>query len=293
MAGGPKVYLDYDQRALDDQYDQRVLVPDAEDYIAADAEASARVRDRLDCRIDIAYGPGEDQKLDVFPAAAPASPIVVYMHGGAWTRSDKSVESFMAESFASAGAAFVAVNFSLCPKVDLDELIRQAREGVVWSWREAASFNGDPDRLFIAGHSSGGHVGGMMVVTDWAAGHGLPRGIVKGGLLCSGMYDLEPVRLSARNAYLRLDEAAARRNSAILHIPEDGCPLVIGYGGGEQREFRRQSRDFAAAWRARGLAVAEIALPGVNHFALRRFLNDPEGPILRAAFAMMGLGAQP
>ena len=288
MAGGPKIYLDYDQKELDDQYNQRVLVPDAENYIAADRAESARVRAKLDCRIDVAYGPGEDQKLDLFPARAPGAPVAVYMHGGAWTRSDKAVESFMAESFVAAGAAFASVNFSLCPKVSLDELVRQAREAVVWCRRNAGSFGGDAERLFIAGHSSGGHVGGMMVVTDWTA-HGLPRGTIKGALLCSGMYDLEPVRLSARNEYLELDEAAARRNSAIHHIPDDGCPLVIGYGGGEQREFRRQSRAFAAAWRARGLTVNEIDLPGVNHFALRRYFNDPDGPILKATFAMMGV----
>ena len=288
MAGGPKIYLDYDQKELDDQYNQRVLVPDAENYIAADRAESARVRAKLDCRIDVAYGPGEDQKLDLFPARAPGAPVAVYMHGGAWTRSDKAVEGFMAESFVAAGAAFASVNFSLCPKVSLDELVRQAREAVVWCRRNARSFGGDAERLFIAGHSSGGHVGGMMVVTDWTA-HGLPRGTIKGALLCSGMYDLEPVRLSARNEYLKLDEAAARRNSAIHHIPDDGCPLVIGYGGGEQREFRRQSRAFAAAWRARGLTVNEIDLPGVNHFALRRYFNDPDGPILKATFAMMGV----
>ena len=291
MAGGPKIYLDYDQRALDAQYDQRVLVPDADDYLAADAAESARVREKLDCRIDVAYGPGEDQKLDVFPAPAPGAPFAVYMHGGAWTRSDKSAESFMAESFVAAGAAFVSVNFSLCPKVGLDELVRQAREAVVWSCRNAGSFNGNAGRLFVAGHSSGGHVGAMMVVTDWPATHVLPCDLVKGAVLCSGMYDLEPVRLSARNDYLGLDEAAARRNGPIHHIPEGGCPLVVGYGGREQAEFRRQSRSFAAAWRARGLAVEEIDLPGVNHFEMRRYFNDPDGPVLKAALAMMGLGA--
>ena len=129
----PKVFLDYDQETLDAQYNQRTLVPDADDYIAVDVAESARVRQKLDCRIDVAYGPGEDEKLDVFPATAPGSPMVVYMHGGAWTRSDKANESFMAEAFVGAGAAFVAANFGLCPKVTLDEMIRQAREAVAWS----------------------------------------------------------------------------------------------------------------------------------------------------------------
>ena len=284
----PKIFLDYDQETLDAQYNQRSLVPDADDYIAVDVAESARVRQKLDCRIDVAYGPGEDETLDLFPAAAPGSPVVVYMHGGAWTRSDKSNESFMAEAFVAAGAAFVAVNFGLCPKVTLDEMIRQAREAVAWSCENAQDFNADPGRLYIAGHSSGGHVGGMMAVTDWTA-HNLPRTLVKGALLCSGMYDLAPVRLSARNDYLHLDEAAEARNSAIRQIPADGCPLIVGYGGGEQTEFRRQSRAFAAAWRDAGLEVEEFDMPGVNHFQLRRHFNDPNSPILTAMLALMGL----
>ena len=284
----PKIFLDYDQETLDAQYNQRSLVPDADDYIAVDVAESARVRQKLDCRIDVAYGPGEDETLDLFPAAAPGSPVVVYMHGGAWTRSDKANESFMAEAFVAAGAAFVAVNFGLCPKVTLDEMIRQAREAVAWSCENAQDFNADPGRLYIAGHSSGGHVGGMMAVTDWTA-HNLPRTLVKGALLCSGMYDLAPVRLSARNDYLHLDEAAEARNSAMRHIPADGCPLIVGYGGGEQTEFRRQSRAFAAAWRDAGLEVEEFDMPGVNHFQLRRHFNDPKSPILTAMLALMGL----
>ncbi len=289
MSGGPEVWLDYDQEALDAQYDQRTLVPDADDYIAADIAESQRVREKLDCRIDVAYGPSDDERLDLFPAAEPGSPFVVYMHGGAWTRSDKANESFMAEAFVEAGAAFVAANFGLCPGVSLDEMIRQARAAVAWSYRHAETFNADPGRLFIAGHSSGGHVGGMMVVTDWSAVHGLPRGVIKGALLCSGMYDLAAVRLSARNNYLHLDEAAEERNSAIRQIPEDGCPLVVGYGGNEQKEFRRQSMEFAAAWRARGLRVDEFDMPGVNHFELRRHFNDPDGPILSSMLALMSL----
>ena len=195
----------------------------------------------------------------------------------------------MGEGFIRAGAAFVSVNFSLCPKVSLDELIRQAREAIVWAYRNAATFNGDPDRFYIAGHSSGGHVGGMMVVTDWPKEHGLPRDLIKGALLCSGMYDLVPVKLSARNEYLKLDEAAVWRISSILQIPEAGCPLGSGYGGEEHKEFRRQSRDFAAAWRARGLSVEELEMSGVNHFALRRHFNNPESPILKAMLKLMSL----
>ena len=127
-----------------------------------------------------------------------------------------------------------------------------------------------------------------MITTDWARDWGLPPDVIKGALACSGMYDLEPVRLSSRNDYLKLDPEAARRNSPILHIPAAGCPVIIGYGAGDQDEFRRQSMTFAAAWRGAGLRCHELELPGLNHFDVGQQYNEPQSPILQRMFEMMG-----
>ncbi|GEM_PF-4081312 len=151
---GPKVWLDYDQEALDRQYDQRALVPNADEYIARNARDSAEVRARLDCRLNVAYGPSPDETLDIFPAG-DNTPVIVYVHGGAWTRWSKDENSYQAPVFVDAGAAFVSVNFALAPQVSLDELVRQNRATVKWVYNHALDFGADPGRLYIAGHSSG------------------------------------------------------------------------------------------------------------------------------------------
>ena len=283
---GPKVWLDYTQEELDYNYDQRALVTNWDEYLDFYNTESERVRSKLECRLDIAYGPSEDQTLDVFPAAKAGSPVVVYIHGGAWTRSHKDANAYLAESFVGAGAAFVSVHFGLVPKVTLGEQVAHNRAAVEWAWRNCGDFGAAPDRLYVAGHSSGGHNVGMMITTDWAGDHDLPANLIKGALACSGMYDLEAPRRSYRNEYLHLDDDAVERLSPIRHLPEYGCPLIIGYGGGEHAEFRRQSIEFAAAWRARGFECQEFDMPVLNHFDVAKEFNNPDSPILKAMFAM-------
>lgn len=289
MTTTTKVWLDYDQKELDDQYNQRTLVPNFEEYGNHNAAESERVRKLLECRLDVPYGPSEDEALDIFPVGADGAPVVVYIHGGAWTRSHKDFASYQAEAFVGAGANYVSVNFSLAPKVTLDEMVRQNRAAIKWVYENTGSFGADPGKLFVAGHSSGAHLTGMMVVTDWAGDWGLPADVIKGALACSGMYELTPVRLSARNDYVKLDEDAARRNSSILQIRETMPPMVIGYGEGDQKEFRRQSKEFATALREGGHSVQEFDLPGLNHFDVGQLYDKPDSPILKAMFGIMGL----
>ena len=285
---GNKVWLDYTQAELDDQYNQRILVPDANDYMARWGVESERLRGVVNCRLDVAYGPSETERLDIFPAATDIAPVVVYFHGGAWTRWDKANNSFQAVPFTGAGATFVSVDFALVPHVTLDELIRQCRAAVAWVHGNARGFGADPDKLYIAGHSSGGHEVGMLATTDWAE-WGLPADAIKGAFAASGIYDLEPVRLSSRNEYLHLDKDATGRNSPIQHIRDAMPPMVIAYGENEQREFRRQSITFAQALRDHGQTVRELDLSGLNHFQVAEQYGDADGSLLRNVFGGMGL----
>ena len=285
-----KVWLDYTQQELDDQYNQRKLVPNANDYMKRHGELSVDVRARLDCRIDVSYGPSDDEKLDIFPAPAPGAPVVVYYHGGAWTRWHKDNNSFQAPAFVNAGATFVPVNFALVPNVTLDELVRQCRAAVAWVYNNAASFGADPNKLYVAGHSSGAHVVGLLAVTDWTE-WGLPADVIKGAFAASGMYELEPVRLCSRNDYMSLDEAMTARNSAMRQIPDRMPPMVVAYGEREQIEFRRHSRDWAATLRQRGHRVTELDLPSLHHFEVAEQFANPDGPLLKAVFREMGLSS--
>jgi arylformamidase len=284
----PKVWLDYTQSELDDQYNQSSKVSNIPEVLERSLSESARVRNKLECELDVPYGPSPEEKLDIFPAPQRNAPVVMFIHGGAWNRTTKETVSYPAESFVAAGATYIAVDFALVPNVSLDELVRQNRAAIAWVYQNARSFGADPDKLFVAGHSSGAHVTGLMVVTDWQQWDA-PTNLIKGALAASGMYDLEPIRLSARNEYLKLDEAAALRNGAIHHILDQMPPMVIGYGEGELDEFRRQSQAFAAQLRARGQVHQEFDLLGMNHFDVGFDFNNPEGRLLNAFFEVMQL----
>ena len=290
MAGeNTKVWLDYNQKELNRQYDQRVLVPNANEYMARHNTLSEEVRARLKCRINVPYGPTPDEVVDIFPANKPGGPVAVYFHGGAWTRWHKDNNSYQAPTFVDHGISFVSVNFALVPRVTLDELVRQCRASVQWTHRNARSFGADPDKLYVAGHSSGGHVVGLLVVTDWARDWEVPADVIKGAVSVSGMYDLEPVRLSSRNEYLNLNDEAVDRLSALRQISTHMPPMVIAYGEKEQIEFRRHSKDWAAELRRLGHTVTELDMPGNNHFDMAEELAKADSPVMREAFEMIGV----
>jgi arylformamidase len=292
-----KVWGDYSQEELDAQYNQMSAMSEAErqHHHHFKTTESARVRAALagDAAFDVAYGERAAERLDIFrPAgwrADSALPIQIYFHGGAWKGGKKEEVSFIAEPFVARGVMFIAIDYDHVPDVTLEEQVRQARAAVAWAYRNAANLGGDPARIFISGHSSGGHVCGEVAVADWAALYGLPADLIKGATPMSGMFDLAPVRLSWRNSYLSLDAARAERLSPIRRIPARALPLVIGYGTRELDEFQRQSRDFAAAWRRAGHPCVDVVLPGLNHFAVGHAFGDAQGPLLKAVFHQMNV----
>lgn len=280
------IYRDYDQAELDAQYNLRLRHPDYLDRFARYAELSARTRDAIPCVLDVDYGPSAGESLDIFPAARPGAPLHLFIHGGYWQWLDKRDFSFVAAGLAPSGAAVASVNYGLAPTVGMDEMVRQCRAAVAWLHRNAHRFNADPARLHVSGHSAGGHLAAMLMATDWAEFAGLPRDLVKGGCAISGLFDLEPIRLSYHNGVLDLDGAMARRNSP-LHLPPPRAPLVVAVGGDETDEFLRQSREFADLWTSKGAAVQLIELPGLDHFAIVEGLADPESRLARTINAQM------
>src|SRR5262245_21226788 len=198
------VFREYDQQALDAEYNNREKVKDSADWLSRYAVASAEARAAIPCRLDLAYGSHPGEHLDVFPARGGPAPVHVFIHGGYWHRLDKSDSSLVARAFQSSGAAVVVINYALIPTVDMDELVRQCRASIVWVHRNAASFGGDPNRIFVSGHSAGGHLAAMLMSTDWSAFAGLPADVIKAGCGISGLYDLDPIRLSYLNEVLTL-----------------------------------------------------------------------------------------
>jgi arylformamidase len=287
---GPLVWGDMDQKELDDAYDQAVYAPNRDQVLARNRWNSERARAWLGAPKRFAYGPTPVEGLDVFAAARPNAPVMVFIHGGAWRQRHAKDYAFLAEPFVAAGAHVVLPDFvgieategSLTPIAD------QVRRAVAFVYRNAQTFGGDPNRVYLSGQSSGAHLGGVVLVTEWEA-LGVPNGIVKGALLCSGMYDLEPVRLSKRSDYVAFTDEMEDALSAQRHLARIDCPVVLAHGTLETPEFIRQTRDFAAALRSAGKPVELLVAEGYNHFEVLETLANPYGLLGRAALELMGL----
>lgn len=283
------VFMHYTQEELDRAYDQRAWAANAVPVIASYGELSRAVKARLKC-ITERYGASEDETLDIYPplmAAGPTAsaagngkpgvPIHVFVHGGGWRQLTKDESAFAAPAFVENGVAFVALNFAVIPKAPVPEMVEQCRRAIVWLTRNAWHFGGDPARMFLSGHSSGGHMAACLLTTDWRA-YGIADAPFKAGMCASGMYDLAPVLLSARSSYVTLDKAEEDALSPIRHLDRVTCPIVVVYGDGESPEFKRQARDFAATLKARVRHPSQLVeAKSANHFELALTLADPNG----------------
>ena len=311
-AKGPIVWLDMDQRELDDAYDQLVYAPNRDQLTKRRIVNSAALRQRIGEPLRFAYGPTPIEGLDVFRACpqpafassiptqpSPASgggkgggggPVAIFVHGGAWRTSTASDYSFAAEPFVRAGGNFVVLDFTTVDESggSLFPIVDQVQRAIGWVYRNADKFGGDRDRLYLISHSSGSHLAGCAVTHDWSK-DGLPRDILKGATLSSGMYDLKPVRLSKRSAYVKFTDAMEEELSAIRHLDKLATPLIVSYGTYETPEFQRQTRDFAAAVKAAGKPVELLVGEAYNHFEMLETLANPYGLLGRAVLAQMGL----
>ena len=283
------------QEELDAQYNLRALFPEAasayEEFCARESE---KVRKELDHRLDVPFGPTLAEHLDVYPAPGDAEdgPVLVYVHGGFWVMRESEEFGFVARGPASRGVTAVVTNYALCPDVTIDEIVRQTRAAVAWVYRNARSFGGDPERIHVAGHSAGGHLVAMLLATDWPGDYGLPRNVIKSATAISGLFDLAPFPYTFLQPKVQLTWDQVRRNSPILGLPGPQSappPLLVAYGDGETDEFRRQSEEFFAAWRARGLEGDLLVLPGKDHFTVIDGFLDADSQLCTAILRHGGL----
>ncbi len=234
-----------DRAALDAAYNNTAAVgiPKRDQYVGGWSARSDALRKTREAKADLRYGSGPRQRLDFFPCGQTGAPTLAYIHGGYWQMNDKEPYAFLGEGVLDAGFNLALVEYMLAPAARLDEIVAEVRAAVAWVIDHAKQFGGDPGRVFVTGHSAGGHLTAMA----------MDDGRVAGGIAISGIYDLEPIRLNYLNEKLRLDEAEAARNSPILHLPSGASPLVVTVGLGELPELIRQSEEYARTWQQHGL----------------------------------------
>jgi arylformamidase len=272
------LYREMNRAQLDAAYNNGAAVPERDAIIADWAARSAAIRGSGNGHLDLRYGDSPRERLDLFLAADPHAPTLAFIHGGYWQMNDKEAYAFFAEGLLPLGINLAVVEYTLAPAARLDRIVAEVRHAIAWLDEHLADYGADPARIYVAGHSAGGHLTAMTMT--------LPA--LRGGLAISGIYDLEPIRLNYLNEKLGLDEAEAGRNSPLLHIPPMAGELVVAYGTRELPELCRQSIDYAHAWVERGLAGHLLPVDGANHFTILEALADPQGVLAQALLAMLG-----
>jgi arylformamidase len=276
-----------DKALLAKQYNNRELVPEHPQFFARWQEKSARARHNLKGKLDLRYGDMPGETIDLFPARNSDGSCMLFIHGGYWRSLDKKDFSFLAPAWADAGVTLAVVNYDLCPRVGMDEIVRQMLRASRWLWLNAGKHAIDPDRLYVSGHSAGGHLTAMLMCALWPQFDArLPKDLFKGGLAIGGIYDLRPLlEVDFLQSDLRLDPALALRLSPAFLPTSTRAPVMTSVGGDESPEFLRQNALLGERWKS--ALVEDVAMPGTNHFSVVDGLADPSSALFQAARRLM------
>jgi arylformamidase len=287
------VYATFDQSDLDREYRPSSLIDDLDVYLDEYARASNEVKSgalqiRL-CETDLQYGPGAEETLDLFTSPGNVSaPLHVFIHGGYWQRLSKNESCFAAPMFQQHGSYFAALNYTLAPQQTLTGIVEETRRAISWLYQHADDWGFDREKIYLSGHSAGAHLAMMMLITDWP-GLGLPADIIKGVCAISGVFDLEPVRLSYVNDVVGMDAGEAKANSPILHELVNRCPVIFAYGDNETAEFKRQTDEYAKLLQDTGIRVTLSEINDRNHFDVILDLADADSWLSRQILGQMEL----
>ncbi|OIN90430.1 MAG: esterase [Comamonadaceae bacterium CG1_02_60_18] len=263
----PTLYRQFETQAqIDAQYNPAIQLADPTQPARHYAQRSGDARTQLPCTLGVPYGPTLVETLDIFSADRPNAPVFVFLHGGYWRAFSSKDFSCVALGLQPLGITTVVVNYALCPHVTVDEITRQVRAAVAWTFRNVGAYGGDPSRIALGGHSAGAHLAAMCLQTPWDAAYSLPQDPVAAALLVSGIYDIAPLRYSYLQPMIQLDQGMVARNSPAFGVRPSATPVWTTWGGEETPEFERQAHLFHDAWQAAGNQGELSALPGANHY---------------------------
>ena len=259
------IYKKYNQQELDLQYNNRFHVPDFEKYLQRGESLSKQTEKKYKVIKDIAYGDLPRERLDIFPSAKPGSKTLIYIHGGYWQRLDKSLFHFVAGAFVNYEITIVLINYLLAPAATMDQIVLSCRNAVSWVYKNISQWNGDPNQIYVAGHSAGGHLATMLITNEKNQGN---QNFIKGVCAISGLYNLIPIQLSNINEAIQMDKEIAMRNSPAFLSPAEFCSLQILVGSAETTEFIEQSTELHDKWKNKMQSVEFKLIPELNHFSI-------------------------
>jgi arylformamidase len=270
------------------QYNPRVSVPEYPELAKVRAAQARKVRERAKSWLNVPYGSSARELLDIYAADKPGGPVLIYIHGGYWRSGSKEDNCNFVPTFTQRGATVVLVEYDLCPQVTVSDIVRQTRASIAWVYRNIMRYSGDPGRIFISGHSAGGHLTAMALANDWTK-EGLPRDMIKGAVATSGVYDLDMVMKISVQEQAQLTPELAKANSPFRHPPLVRCPLVVAVGGAEPKGWQQMSEDYFQFCKQSGMNAEYLVVPGANHYTMTEKLLDETNPLTQALLKQMGI----
>jgi arylformamidase len=281
-------YREFQQEEMEYQYNPRESVPEYPQLAKKRAEQSRRVRESAKSWLGVPYGSSPREKLDIYPADQPGGPVLIYIHGGYWRSGSKEDNCNFVPVFTKRGASVVLVEYDLCPSVTISDIVRQTRSAIVWVYRNILRYSGNPSKIYLSGHSAGGHLTAMALAHDWTS-EGLPRDLIKGAVASSGVYDLDMVMRISVQEQVKLTPELAQENSPFVHPPLPICPVIVAVGGAEPKGWQQMSEDFFKLCKQRGVDCEYLIIPGANHYTMSEHLADAESPLAQAMLRQMSL----
>ena len=282
------VYKGFSKHELEYQYNPRESVPEYPELAKRRAEASRKARSTLKSWLNVAYGSSPREALDIYAADKPGGPVLVYIHGGYWRSGNKEDNCNFVPTFTQRGATVVLVEYDLCPQVTVTDIVRQTRASIAWVYKNIIRYSGNPAKLYVSGHSAGGHLTAMALANDWEK-EGLPRDLIKGAVATSGVFDLEVVAHISVQEQVRMTPEVARLNDPLTHPPLVNCPLVVAVGGAEPKGWQRMSEDYFNYCKQRGMQAEYLVVPGANHYTRSEHMLDSGSLLTQAMLKQLGL----
>jgi len=282
------VYKGFCKDEMEYQYNPRESVPEYPELARVRAVQAKKVRDSAKSWLNIAYGDSPREQLDIYAADRPNGAVLIYIHGGYWRSGSKEDNCNFVPTFTEHGATVVLVEYDLCPQVTVTDIVRQTRASIAWVYKSITRYGGDPSKIYVSGHSAGGHLTSMALANDWTK-EGMPSDCIKGAVVTSGVYDLDMVMKISVQEQVRLTPAVAKLNSPFENPPRVKCPLVVAVGSAEPNGWQQMSKDYFDYVNQQGLNAEYLVVPGANHYTMSEKLLDATNPLTQAMIRQMGI----